>query len=350
MGTVPKRNLQNVSDAKVKTTIMKIKSPAPRFSLLATAVALLAAKNCLHAGSFNSDFNSGLPYGSATYGNANVSASGGYTNSGCAQLTPDIGSQHGTFIITNDLDSGTPIASFTASFKVLIGGSQRWNYADGMSFNFAPDLTLGTWGFEDEGSGSGLTIDLDTYGAVGDPWPAARVTVNHLQVGPNEIYVDNLRAGTFVDVVVKLNPNQTLDFIYDGVYVCSNLDLSSYGYTPAGGSLFGFGARTGGNWESHFVDDLTIVTQTNQLPYVSSFGPQGRQASTPSALDIVLADYASQVATNTIVLKLDGATVAPTITQDGAGNTIVHFVSAIALASGSQHFVSIGFADNRIMP
>src|SRR5262249_46462804 len=143
---------------------------------------------------------------------------------------------------TNDLDGGNAISSFTATFKVLIGGSQRWNYADGMSFNFAPDLALGTWGFEDEGNGSGLSIDLDTYGGAGDPWPAARVTVNHVQVGASETYMDNLRAGTFVDAIIKLNPNQTLDFIYDGVYVCSNLDLSAYGYAPAVGSLFGWGA------------------------------------------------------------------------------------------------------------
>src|SRR5215470_2995674 len=118
---------------------MNIKmTPSLKSSLL--AVTLLSAPICLVAGSFSSDFNSGLPAGTATYGNAAVSGSGGFTNSGCAQLTPDTGSQHGTFIITNDLDAGAAVVSFIAQFKVSIGGNQRWNYADGMSFNFAPDI------------------------------------------------------------------------------------------------------------------------------------------------------------------------------------------------------------------
>jgi hypothetical protein len=172
------------------------------------------------------------------------------------------------------------------------------------------------------------------------------VTVNHTQVGANEIYMDNLRAGAFVDAVVQLNPNQTLDFIYDGVYVCSNLDLSGTGYTPAAGSLFGFGARTGGNWESHFMDDLNIVTRTNSAPFVNSYAPRGRQAAPSSSIDIALTDFSTQVNTNTIVLKLDGGPVSPIITQDGAGNTSIHFAPGV-LAASSHHSVSLTFARQR---
>src|SRR5262249_4017889 len=157
--------------------------------LMATAAMLLAVRTPLQAGSFSSDFNSGLPLGSATYGNAAVSGSGGLTNNGCAPPPPHARSQPGTLLITNDPDAGAAVVSFIAKFKVSIGGSQRWNYADGMSFNFAPDVALGTWGLEDEGSGSGLTIDLDTFGGSTDPWPAARVTLAHLQVG-DEIPMD----------------------------------------------------------------------------------------------------------------------------------------------------------------
>jgi hypothetical protein len=156
MAIVAKHDFVNLAGAIAMRKTMK-QTQSLHSKLTAVAV-FLGAQACLQAGSFSTDFNSGLPAGSATYSNAIVSGSGGDTNSGCLQLTPDLGSQHGTFILTTDLDAGAPVVSFTASFKVLIGGSQRWNYADGMSFNFAPDLTLGTWGLEDEGSGTGLTI------------------------------------------------------------------------------------------------------------------------------------------------------------------------------------------------
>src|SRR5262245_15826693 len=127
-----------------------------KFGLL--AVALLGARGGLLAGSFSSDFNSGLPAGSLTYGDGAVSGSGGYNGGGFVQLTPDAGSKTGSFVITNDLDGGVPVVSFTASFKVLIGGGDRFGYGDGMSFNFAPDVPLGTDGLAEQGVGSGLRV------------------------------------------------------------------------------------------------------------------------------------------------------------------------------------------------
>src|SRR5215813_13739877 len=148
--TMAKHNFTAVTGLNAVLKIMNTKAtPSFHLTLLAAAAMLLTART-LQAGSFSSDFNSGLPPGSSTYGNAAVAGSGGLTNSGCAQLTPDASSQHGTFIITNDLDAGAAVVSFIAKFKVSIGGNQRWNYADGMSFNFAPDVALGTWGLEDE--------------------------------------------------------------------------------------------------------------------------------------------------------------------------------------------------------
>jgi len=51
---------------------------------LASAAALVGTATVLTGGTFVSDFNSGLPSG-------DVLGSGGYTNSGFCELTPDLG-------------------------------------------------------------------------------------------------------------------------------------------------------------------------------------------------------------------------------------------------------------------
>ncbi len=60
-------------------------------------------------------------------------------------------------MVLDDLDSGQVIGSFTARFKLLIGGG---NGAEGFSFNFAPDLP--DLRFGQEGAGQGLTVSFDT--------------------------------------------------------------------------------------------------------------------------------------------------------------------------------------------
>src|SRR6185295_12483585 len=124
--------------------------------LMACAICCLTTRASL-AGSFSADFNAGLPAGSTIFGNTTVSTGGGFTNSGCLQLTTAIGSQTAGFVVTNDLDGGQPVVSFTAKFKALIGGGTG---ADGFSVNFAPDVPLGVIG--EEGAGTGLTVSFDT--------------------------------------------------------------------------------------------------------------------------------------------------------------------------------------------
>src|SRR5262245_16903430 len=114
-----------------------------KLSLFALLGALVCAPAGLQAATFATDFNSGLPLGSSVYGNAGISpgtGGGGVTNSGCLQLTTATTGQNGAFVITNDLDAGSPVISFTASFKLRLGGSSaRWEFGNGLSFNFAPD-------------------------------------------------------------------------------------------------------------------------------------------------------------------------------------------------------------------
>ncbi len=290
-------------------------------SLPTAALALLASLTCLRAGNFSTDFNSGLPAGTAVYGNALVSTNdgtgGGFTNSGCLQLTTDTPNESGVFIITNNLAGGQPVVSFTARFKAFLGG--LGNGADGLSFNFASDLDLsGAWSMPEEGSGTGLTVEFDTFpNAAPDTAPSIDVKVEGAEISTN--FFPGLRPGVFVDVVIQLHPNGTLNVIYDGFYAVSNLDVSALGQVSGGG--FGYGARTGSGSDNHFIDDLSITTRTNAGPFVQSFAPQGRRVQTNGTIDIILTDATTHVNTNSIMLKLDDATV-------------------------STHTVSLAFADD----
>ena len=314
-----------------------------RPKLLLSALLLAASVVGLPAGSFFADFNSGLlPANSALNGVSSLAATGGYTNSGCLALMSDLPNQNGAFVLSSDLDGGVAVASFTATFQAFIGSFG--NGDNGMSFNFAPDLPAGT--VTEEGGGSGLTVEFDSY-----PNPPEVGATLDVKVAGTEVaskLLPGLRAGEFVQVVIQLNPDHTLDVVYDGTYVYSNLNLNATtpSYTPAAGSRFGFGASTGSLADNVWIDNLSLSTGTALSPFVQSFAPRGRRVSPNSPLDILLTDATTRVKTNTIVLKLDGIRVSPFITTNGTGRTSIHFAPAISFAALSAHTVDLGFADS----
>src|SRR5207248_583765 len=94
--------------------------------------------------------------------NATVDTSGGgVAGTGTLKLTTATANQSGSFII-DDLDPGLRVNSFTATFKLRMGGGDS-TPADGISFNFASDLPSGAFSNGTEGEGHGLTIVFDTY-------------------------------------------------------------------------------------------------------------------------------------------------------------------------------------------
>lgn len=311
----------------------RFKTPYPGRGLL--TAALLAAAGLTQAGTFDADFNSGLPAGTIVTGNATNDLIGGYTNSGCIKLTTAVNSLSGNFVITSDLDPGVAPVGFIAKFKALIGGG---NAADGMSFNFAPDVPLNN-SITEEGGGTGFTVSFDTYSNAND-------TVGiELKAGGGS-YASystiNLRQNAFVDVLVHFKPNGNADVIYDGVYALTNVYT---GYTFGTGNLIGWGARTGGQNDNHFIDDVSISTYTNQVPFVDYFAPIGRGARPDAPIHIVLNDLNSQVDRGSIQLKLDGVTVTP-IVSGTAPTTDISFQPPSLFASNSTHTVSLTFADN----
>jgi hypothetical protein len=319
-----------------------------KIRLFAAAFAALGSLATAQAGSFFSDFESGLPANTAVYGVATVAGSGGVGGSGSLQLTTTAASQTGVFIITSDLDSGTPVVGFTASFKMTVGGGA----GDGFSFNFANNLDLtGAWTTPapEEGSGTGLTIEFDTYPNGGsDTAPSIDVKVGGTEVATSLSPQLITTTGNYVDVFIQLNPDLTLTVVYDGIYAYKNLDLSASlvpAVYPFTGALFGIGARNGSVTGNKWIDNLSIVTKTNTAAFVRSFAPTGRWTQPASTIDITITNDNTTVSSSGVALQLDGATVTPTVTTAN-GQTLIHYAPASAFGPFTSHSVSLVFADN----
>ena len=306
----------------------------------AAAFAALVPLATTQAGSFFSDFESGTPAGMTLYGVATVGA-GGVNGGSCLQLTQNSASQNGTAII-GDLDSGTPVVSFTAAFQMLVGGRSG---GDGFSFNVATDLPAGA--INHEGAGSGLTIEFDTYwNGAGDNAPSIDVKVGGTEVA-TAFTPELITSGTYVDVFIQLNPDMTLTVVYDGKYAYNNFDLSAHLTSPKypfTGASFGFGSQNGGAYGNKWLDNLSIVTHTSTAAFVKSFGPTGHLVQPSSPIDVVVTDDATSVNSGTVVLQLDGVTVTPTV-NTASGQTTIHYAPPTAFDPYTSHTVSLAFSD-----
>ncbi len=313
-------------------------------------VSVLLACSPAQAGSFSSDFNSGLPTGVAVYGASGTQSSGGFTNSGYLQLTPLVLSTNGAFILNNDLDNGVPVVGFVARFKAYMYSVGTG--ADGISFNFAPNLPAGT--ITEEGSGSGLTVEFDTYSndtVGGTDLAGIDVKVGGVEYATFPLADNIIRPGTWVDVLIQLHPDNTLDVAYDGTWLYTNLNLANFGF-PASvtGYRFGFGARTGGYDDVQGIDDLNITTYTNGTAFVDYYSPIGRNVRADAPIRIELTDFTdpvtgpSQVDTSKIALQLDGAPVVPSISRTPP-TTVISYLPPALFAPGSTHTVDLTYAD-----
>src|SRR5262245_39658613 len=128
---------------------------------LVSLATLILCGTISYGASFITDFNSGLPAGSAVYGNAIVDTSGGVTNSGTLKVTRAINNQLGSYIV-EDIAGGLPVTNFTISYSLNLGGvSSGGRIADGMSFCYGTDLPNAAWA--EDGVGNGLVITFDTW-------------------------------------------------------------------------------------------------------------------------------------------------------------------------------------------
>lgn len=330
----------------------------------------------------NLDFNSD-PAGSGVElrGNAAWRASGSHDGSGYVSLTDAVNIQSGK-MLAPDLDpTGVGIGSWTATMKIRIGGSTcctrtggngvTASPADGMSFSFANaddpavlDGAGGGWlagGAAEEGTPTGLSICLDTWDNGGGEAPNLDVKVNGAVIatipfGDVHRTVANppgtsplgIRTGDgWADLSVSLSACGGVTVAYKGVTL---VDKLATGLAPVPGRRFIFGGRTGNANDAHWIDDVVITADPDQLRgTVSGIIPASRtDARTDSPVGFILQERLIPIDDSSIVLTLDGATVAHTITATGdpGQRTIrVEHQPAAPFGALSTHTVGISFQD-----
>ncbi|HOA60846.1 MAG TPA: hypothetical protein PLY00_10440 [Verrucomicrobiota bacterium] len=225
-----------------------------------TAVAWVMAK--FDAGDnplINLDFNDySTPVGSSVFGTAFITGPGGVDDSAFLQLTEAVNDQSGAFLLDTPVGAA-PIKDFTATWMMRVGGGTAIP-ADGFSFVLGPDVVDGTFG--EDGAGSGLIVSFDTYdnGAT-EVAPEISIVYRNSQVATRPFDISVLQTGdAFEQIGVRVNRNGTLDLYYGDTAVYRALPLP--GFAPFEAGRFGWGARTGGLNDNHWMDDVRIALNT----------------------------------------------------------------------------------------
>jgi hypothetical protein len=226
-----------------------------------TVVAPITVSNPIMTYDFN---DCAQPPDTILTGPAYIACSGGIGDSGVLHLTDNINSQQGSFL-TPDFNANAPVSAMTVALRVRIADGTG-TPADGISFcwgssNSIPD----TANFGEGGIGDGLIVGLITYAGRADG-PSFYVTYrgNNLfqrLVPYSALFTGDLSADPlqqYATLAIRINENGTLDLQYKGNAILNALPLP--GHTPISGDRFGLGSRTGGENETHWIDDIQIAT------------------------------------------------------------------------------------------
>ena len=223
----------------------------------------------LNAGSYSQDFSAHTS-GDTDLGDGSEIAS----NNGVAQVR---GSADRYFRLTSnstggtsssfklpDLDPGEVAESFSATFRIQIGGSEP--FADGAALSFG-DIPGGNGAGENGfATAGGLVIAWDTFANAGEV-PSIEIFSDGASVF-NQPFTFGTVANRWVEVELGWDEDG-LDFNYDGVALATNLALP--GFEISAGDRFAFSGRTGGSRQSTYLDDL--IFQTTLEGNIETGGP-----------------------------------------------------------------------------
>jgi hypothetical protein len=202
---------------------------------------------------FSTDFNDALPAGTAIYGNAALDTLDGANGSGCLKLTPPAGSQDGSLVI-EQLNPGVPVSAFTASFKLRIDKASA-EPADGFSFNFSDALPDGTSaGTAEEGVGGVLSFCVDNYRFTGLA-NTAGMKLKYHNVTMASVQTPVWNSSPYIPVSITMHSDGLVTVLVNGTNIFGDVTIP---YVPIAGR-YGLFARTGGAYETHWVDDLSIT-------------------------------------------------------------------------------------------
>lgn len=225
------------------------------------------------------------------FGNAEVRDSGGVGDSGYLKITDGAGSQLGAALLTERLDVQQVIFKFDARI-----GDTSARPADGWSFNVASDMPQGTYQQSEEGYRGGQDDPPQGLVVAGDNWSSGGtdlgVGIEIKYQGESRAFVstpevtsggaptesaDGIpsihRGDRWFPVHIELRADGTATVIYDGVTIMQNEDVGWEGVSDA---QIGFGARTGGAWESHWFDNVNINLSGGEIgPVTLKEQPEG---------------------------------------------------------------------------
>jgi len=250
-------------------------------------------------------------------------------------LTENMGTQYGLLTVP-DLDNGAAIGNFTATFNLQIGPGSG-NAADGFSFNWGTDVptSAGTLAWED-GAGTGLSINFDTYDNGGGEAPSIDIKVGGTVIrtkGFAKADMVTLPPGHFVPVKIQYT-NGLVSVDFNGQSVYASVPA---GIAPQSGAIFGLGGRTGGESEATYIDDLSITTAASTAPVVGAL----RSDAKGFLVNIIDAPDAA-VDANTVTATVDGTAVTGSATKSGDTTTYT-FTNPGVYAAGSTHNVVLSY-------
>ncbi len=230
-----------------------------RLGVLLGALVFLGFGSVAWAGSFAADWNGGLEAGANLVGSA--------TATGGKIVLTNAGGQDGR-VVLDDLDPGTAIDRFSACTTLFIGNSGGG--ADGFSFNFGDPASLTA---PQEGVTDGLAISLDTYdNGGGDVSGVVSVLYDGSTVANSA--PTTLRTGNFVSLCVTVRPDGLVSVRHNN----TSVEATIAGWTPAVGRQFVWAAKTGGLFDEHTIDAVTVAT----FP-ATAFWEDYAAGSTPAA-------------------------------------------------------------------
>ncbi len=310
------------------------------------------------------NFNNGqVPPNTAVYGTALVDAAGGVGGSGVLKLTVAENNQNGSFVV-QPIEGGAQVSGLTAAFSVLVGGGTP-TPADGFSFNFAPNFPNGTIGGAEDGAGTGLTVAFDIYDNAGGEGPSIDIKFKGIVVASTKLPRPFLETGdvatpespgNFVPVLIRLNPNGTLDLAYKDQVIYNKFPITNYATISNG--KFAWAARTGGLNENQWIDDIAITTVKATGPLRILQEPQSVVvlAGKTATFNVTVSDPAGA----TYQWLKNGAAIAsataasyttPALTEaDSGGNYSVQVTSPNGNATSAQASVTVVAAITAVSP
>jgi Ca2+-binding RTX toxin-like protein len=165
---------------------------------------------------------------------------------GQLELTPAATSKDGTLVVSKPGPVHTTLG-FDARFDLMIGNGSG-NGADGLSFVYAPLTDTAT--FQERGINPGLSVLFDTYAN-----DTVEVWYNGAQLG-SVTPVANLETNSYVPVSISVSAQGKITVSHNGTTYFTDLAIPNF--NPGADWRWGIGARTGGEYETHFVDNLKI--------------------------------------------------------------------------------------------